>query len=329
MAKSIIIGVDLGGTRLRAAQLDENLNILQRDEVLTHAVDGADATIERMKELIARMLPTDGTPVLGIGVSVPGPANPKTGIVVAPPNLPGWHNVPLVKILQDRFNVPVFLGNDANVAALAEVVRGAARGTRDAIFITVSTGIGGGVISDGRMLLGHEGIGAELGHIIMIVDDKVSTLEKEAAGPAIARKLRERLQAGASSTAYEMCGGDLEQISGGTVGKAAMQGDPVAVDVIAKAGRILGLGMVSFLHIFNPEILVFGGGVSTVGELLFKPMREAIQQNTIDPSYWTNLRIEPAALGDNVSLVGAGALVITQGGVEDIKHVLQELSQET
>ncbi len=333
MAKSVIIGVDLGGTRLRAAKLDERLNVLERDEVLTHGDENSgltpeaikDATLERMRELIARMLPTDGTPVLGIGVSAPGPSNPKTGMVVAPPNLKGWHNVPLVKFLQSHFNVPTYLGNDANVAALAEVVRGAAKGARDAIFITVSTGIGGGVIIDGKMLLGTEGLGAELGHIIMIVDGKVSSLEKEAAGPALARHLRARIEAGESSIALDYCNGDVTQISGGTVGKAAQAGDRLALEVVARAGHILGLGMVSFLHIFNPEILVFGGGVSNLGDLLFKPMREAIQTYSLDSSYWQNLRIEPAALGDNVSLVGAGALVVTQGGVEDVRHVVEEL----
>ncbi|MDX2160456.1 MAG: ROK family protein [bacterium] len=325
MAKSIVIGVDLGGTRLRAARLDENLQVLGRDEVLTQADEGAEATIERMKNLIAHMLPQDNTPVLGIGVSAPGPANPKTGVVVAPPNLPGWHNVPLVDILRARFGLPVYLGNDANVAALAEVVRGAARGARNAIFITVSTGIGSGMIIDGKMLLGRDGLAAEAGHIVMIVDGRVSSLEKEAAGPALARQLRARIAAGESSAAVAMVNGDLNEIDGSIVGRAAEAGDAAALAVVTRAGQILGLGMVSLLHLFNPEILVFGGGVSNLGDLLFRPMRDTIQTHALDPMYWRDLRIERAALGDNVSLVGAGALVITEGGVGDVRNVLQEL----
>ncbi len=325
MAKQIIIGVDLGGTRLRAARLDEHLNVLARDEVLTHAADGVDATLTRMKELITRMLPSDGSQVMGIGVSAPGPANPNTGVVVAPPNLPGWHNVPVVKILNDHFGLPVYLGNDANVAALAEVVRGAAKGYRHAIFITVSTGIGGGIIIDGKMLLGKEGLAAEAGHVIIIADGKVTTLEKEAAGPSLARQVRERILAGEKSIISELVNGELDKISGSTVGVAAKQGDAVALAVIERAGRILGLGMVSLLHLFNPEILVFGGGVSSLGDLLFNPMRAAIEQYCIDVSYWRELKIVPAALGDNVSIVGAGALVATQGGVADVRQVMQEL----
>jgi glucokinase len=326
MAKPIIIGVDLGGTRLRVAQLDAQLNILQREEIPTDAVKGAESVIARIKGLISRMMPADDTPILGIGVSAPGPANAKTGVVVAPPNLNGWHNVPLAKILQDHFNVPVFLGKDANVGALAEAINGAARGCRDVIFITVSTGIGGGIITDGRMLLGRDALGAEVGFITITIDDKVTVLEHEAAGPALARKVRARIEAGENSLVRDLVGGDLAKISGGVVGKAAAQGDAVALSVVQRAGRILGYGVVSLLHLFNPEILVFGGGVSNLGDLLFNPMREEIRKYALDEMYWKDLRIERAALGDNVSLVGAGALVPTQGGVADVSEVIRSLS---
>jgi glucokinase len=325
MAKSLVIGVDLGGTRLRAARLDQGLHVLHREEVLTHAQEGVDATLERISDMIAHVLPDDLSTVEGIGVSVPGPTNPRTGVVVAPPNLRGWHNVPLGDILRRRFDVPIYIGNDANVAALAEVVRGAARGTRHAIFVTVSTGIGGGIINDGKMLLGRDGLAAEVGHMVIMIGEKVTTLEKEAAGPALARQLRARIEAGEASIANDLVAGQLDQVTGSTVGSAAQAGDRVALEIVARAGMVIGLGMVSLLHVFNPEILVFGGGVSNLGELLFAPMREAIQTYTIDPMYWRDLRIERAALGDNVSLVGAGALVITEGGVSDVKNVLEEL----
>ena len=319
-----IIGVDLGGTRLRAARFDRDLNLLVRDEVLTLAAEGPPATIERMKALIRSVLPSEAE-VAGIGISAPGPSNPFTGIVVAPPNLPGWHNVPIVQILRETFNLPVYLGNDANVAALAEVVRGAGQGTSDAIFITVSTGIGGGIIINGRMLLGSTGLGAEVGHIVMIVDGQPSTLEKEAAGPALARRARSLIESGRSSQIVNMVDGDLSKITGATVGTAAQNGDALALEVVQRAGRILGMGMTSLLHIFNPEILIFGGGVSQLGELLFAPMRAAIETYAIDRSYWTELRIVPAGLGENVSLVGAAALVITHGGVESISTVKEKL----
>jgi glucokinase len=152
-----IVGIDLGGTRMRAALLDRDLNLVERQEVLTHAEQGPDITIDRMQDLVRAILPKEpDAQIAGIGISAPGPANPNTGIIVAPPNLPGWHNVPLVQILQKTFGYSTFLGNDANVAALAETARGAARGYRHVIFITLSTGIGSGMICDGRMLLGKD-----------------------------------------------------------------------------------------------------------------------------------------------------------------------------
>jgi len=325
-----IIGVDLGGTRLRVAQIDRDMNIVDRKEILTLASQGSESTIERMKEMIRQMLPTgSNTLVTGIGISAPGPSNPNTGVVVAPPNLPGWHNVPLVQILQKEFGYSTYLGNDANVAALAEIARGAARGFRHVIFITVSTGIGGGVVSDGRLLLGKDGLGAELGHIQMIVDgDHVSSLEKEAAGPALARKAVAAMQAGQASIMRDMVSGDLTQVNGSTVGEAAANGDALALSIVERAGFILGLGMVTFLHVFNPEIIVFGGGVSTLGDLLFNPMRDAIRKHALDSSYWETLEIRPAELGENVSLVGAAALVVTKGGVEDVGTVARKLDKD-
>jgi glucokinase len=302
------------------------LNILQREETLTLADEGLDATLKRIKMIIHKVLPAHGAPATGIGISAPGPLNPKTGVVVSPPNLPGWHNVPLGDILYDEFKIPVFVGNDANVAALAETARGAALGCHHVVFLTISTGIGSGMIVDGRMLLGSEGLGAEAGHIVMIAEEgKVSTLEKEAAGPALARQAKARIEQGEVSLIKELVQGDLSRIAGSTVGEAAAKGDKLALEVVRRAGTIVGLGIVSLLHLFNPEIVVIGGGVSKLGDLLFAPMREAIQRYAIDAAYWQNLRIERAALGEDVSIVGAAALVITQGGQANVREVVRKL----
>lgn len=323
-----VVGIDLGGTRMRAALLDRDLQFVQRQEVLTKAEQGRDVTLDRMRELVHSIMPDEGQgKVGGIGISAPGPSNPNTGVLVAPPNLPGWHNVPLVQILQKEFGYTAFLGNDANVAALAETARGAARGYRHVIFITISTGIGGGIISDGRLLLGKDGLAAEVGHMPMVVGDTVTTLEKEAAGPALARKARARIEGGEKSMIFDLVGGSLDKCSGSIVGRAAAQGDALALDIVQRAGFIVGLGLTSLLHIFNPEIIVLGGGVSNLGDLLFNPMREAIEKYCIDPSYWQDLHIKPAELGENVSLVGAAALVITRGGMEDVAALTHKLDE--
>ncbi|MBC7812919.1 MAG: ROK family protein, partial [Burkholderiales bacterium] len=311
------------------ARLDQQLNFLQRKGITTEAQHGLDATLKRILDLIHKVLPTDGSKVEGIGISAPGPLNPQTGVIVAPPNLPGWHNVPLGDILHEEFNVPVYVGNDANVAVLAEVARGAALDSRNAIYITVSTGIGGGVITDGRLLLGKDGLAAEVGHMVLIVDGgRVSSLEKEAAGPALARQSRQRIAAGEKSLITDLVNGNLDDIGGKHVGNAAEQGDKLALDVISYGGRILGLGIVTLLHLFNPEVIVIGGGVSNVGDLLFNPMREAIEKHSLDRAYWENLQIKRAALKDDVSIVGAAALVVTQGGVKDVTTAIARLDSD-
>ena len=325
----VLISVDLGGTNIRAARLDRDLNILERVQIPTEAHLGCASTIERIKSQVRVVVPVDDTPVAGIGISAPGPVNPRTGILVAPPNLGDCYQVPLEQELRTAFGVPTYLGNDANVAALAEVARGAAKGAHDAIFLTISTGIGGGIITGGRLLLGHDGLGAEVGHMVIMVDGRVSTLEKEAAGPALARQARARLEAGEKSIIRDVVGGDLSLITGRTVGEAAQEGDALALSIIRRAGRIVGMGITTLLHLFNPEVIVIGGGVSRVGELLFEPMREAIKETAIDPAYWRDLKIAPAALGDNVSIYGAAALVLTHGGVMDIDAASSEMTPGT
>lgn len=326
--KEIVIGVDLGGTRIRAARMDETLSLIDRQETLTLAHQGLNATLERIKDLIYKVMPDDKENVTGIGVSAPGPLNPGTGVVVAPPNLPGWHNVPLGDILRETFGVPVYVGNDANVAALAEVARGAAQGYRHAIYITVSTGIGSGIVYDGRLLLGKTGLAAEAGHMILLVDGRVSSLEKEAAGPALARRAQTELRNGRQSLLLEMADGNVDAVDARLIGQAVEQNDALAIEIVAYGTRCVGLGIVSLLHLFNPEIVVIGGGVSNIGDLFFDNIRKTVREYSLDSAYWDDLSIVPAELKGNVSIIGAGTLVLTEGGHSDVTHVLAALNQQ-
>lgn len=317
-----IIAVDLGGTQIRTARYDSKLNLLQRESALTQAELGPEATLERMKAYIEKVIPANRDEIAGIGISSPGPLNPRTGVVIAPPNLPGWDNVPLGDMIADQFKLPVYVGNDANVAALAEASKGAAQGCRHVVYITVSTGIGSGIISEGRLVAGRAGLAAELGHIPIIVEpDRVSSIELEAAGPAIARRVKAALAAGAESSVLGLAGGDLEKIDAKVVGRAAAAGDDLSISVLAYAGRIIGLAIVTAVHLFNPEIVVVGGGVTKAGDLLFAPMRQAVADHILDEAFVEDLRIEKAALGDDVALVGAAALVATGGGNLDISEL--------
>lgn len=317
-----IISVDLGGTQIRTARYDLDLNLLQRENTLTRAHLGAQPTIDRMKAYVRKVLPASDDDILGIGISSPGPLNPFTGVIVAPPNLPGWLDVPLSDIMETEFNLPVYIGNDANAGALAEASKGAAQGCRHVAYITVSTGIGAGIINDGKLLLGRDGLAAEFGHIPIVLESgTVSSVELEAAGPAIARRVKRAIQDGARSKVNDIVKGDLNRIDAKAVGRAAADGDQLGIAQLAHAGRIIGLGIVSILHLFNPEVIVIGGGVSKTGDLLFAPIREAVRTHVMDTAYTENLRIEQSALGDDVALVGAAALVATDGGNLDISEL--------
>lgn len=315
---STIVAVDLGGTQLRTARFGSGLRLEQRVQGLTRAVEGPQALIARMIAQIRQVLPRDSARVQGIGISAPGPLNPYSGVVLAPPNLPGWRDIPLRDIIAQEFQLPVYLGNDANVAALAEASVGAAQGCRHVLYITVSTGIGSGVISDGMLIEGSGGLAAELGHIPLLLEDgSHTTLEMQAAGPAIARRARQALEAGASSSLRALlC--DESSIDAMAVAQAAAQGDALALSCYERAGRILGLGIITALLLFNPERVVIGGGVAKSGDLLFVPMRKTVQEQIFYSSFTRDLQILPAALGGDVGLVGAAALVATSGSKLDI-----------
>jgi glucokinase len=311
---NVIVGVDLGGTQMRAARFDDQLDLLERKVKPTRANEGPDKMVPRLLDLIASVMPGDVDTVEGIGVSVPGPINPHAGTIVHPPNLPGCDDLAIRKIIQERFGCTTYLGNDANVAALAEAMRGAAQGYEYVIYLTISTGIGSGIIDNGRLLVGANGLGGEAGHMIMVIDGEIMDLERAASGTGIARQARQRLQEGTDSRLRDLVSGKLDDVTAKLVGEAAADGDALAIELIERAGFTVGLGIVSLLHIFNPQIVVVGGSVTKTGDLLFKPMRQAVEKYVLDLDYCQHLPIVQAALGDDVALVGAAALVRTRGG---------------
>jgi glucokinase len=255
--------------------------------------------------------------IAGIGIGAPGPLNPNTGILMEAANLPGWINVPLRTLIGEHFGRPTFLGNDANLAALAEYSYGAGRGIRDMIYLTISTGIGSGVIADGRLLLGTHGLAAEAGHVVIDPNGprcscgKRGHLEAYAAGPAITRDVVSRLKNGKKSRITKMVGGDLSRVNARIIDEAAQDGDKLAANAIRRAGRYLGIGIANLLHLFNPRMVVLGGSVTKAGPLLFEPMRAMIDE-VAWPIYVEGLSIVQAALGDDVGLLGASALAATE-----------------
>lgn len=310
------IAVDIGGTQIRAALCDAAGTIYRRVADLTAGHEGPDAVMSRIERAIRQVWPADGQ-VIAIGVAAPGPLDPWSGVVLDAPNVPGWKDYPLRDIIQERFDTPALAGNDANLAALAEQRFGAGQGKSDLIYITVSTGVGGGIIVNGELVLGGHGLAGELGHIIVEPDGprcgcgNRGCLEALASGPSIARQARQRILAGESSYILDLVQGDSNDISAKIVSEAAQSGDLLAVDVFRQAGVYLGIGLVSLLHLFDPNIVIIGGSVSKAGDLLFKPAREVVRQRCMADHYWRDTPIVPAALGDDVGLLGALALLLT------------------
>ncbi len=307
------IAVDLGGTNIRAACGTRDGHILARTSFLTQASDGPDAVIERIIKAIRQVWPAKANErVIAIGVSAPGPLDPWKGVVFNAPNLPGWSYVPLADLLTKAFHVPTRLGNDANLAALAEYHFGIGRGYKNMIYLTLSTGIGSGVICDGKLLLGEKGLAAELGHTCVDLNGprcncgNIGCVEAVAAGPAIARNAVTRIKSGERSAISGLVGGDLSRVSAATVGEAAQAGDPLARAVVREAGQAIGAAIVSALHAFNPGLVICGGGLTKMGDLLMQPIRETVTERVMNPDYIVDIVL--AALGDDVALLGALAL---------------------
>ncbi len=314
-----IIGVDVGGTLLRAARYDLDWNILQREEQATLAAQGLQAVLGRLYDTIERVLPDDRSDVLGIGVACPGPLDAHTGLIIETPNLP-FRNTPLRKLLEERLGVTTYVSNDADLAGLAEYTRGAGRGARTMIYMTISTGVGGGVVVDGKPLIAG-GLAGEIGH--MVVDPHGPMcgcghrghLEAIASGPSIARAARERIAAGEPSMISDMVGGQLAAVTGKTVGDAARLGDRLALEVVANAGKHIGVMIASLMALLNPDMFVLGGGVTKLGDLLFNPIHQAVREYTVHDRYWQGVPIVRAELGEDVGLVGGAALVRALQGI--------------
>lgn len=310
-----VIGVDLGGTQIRAVLADRTGAVVARDQRMTDADDGPDAVIARIIDSVRCVLGDESISAIGIGA--PGPIDPHRGIVLMGPNLPGWNHVDLRNALYEPFGAPVFVGNDANLAALAEFCYGAGRGVDHMIYITQSTGIGMGIIVDGHMLVGAQGLVAEAGHMTIDLsqDDPalglVGTLEGLAAGPDLAARAQRRLHAGAQSLVVELAGGSIDAVSPRALGDAAAQGDPFALAEFRATGRYLGVGITNLLHTFNPQRIVIGGSVwmhcrAYMEESLWETVRARAQSQ----EYWQWLDIVSAELGDDVGLLGAVALAV-------------------
>ncbi|MDX9863342.1 MAG: ROK family protein [Anaerolineaceae bacterium] len=302
------IAVDAGGTQIRAALFQAGAKNIEPLNIQRLPTRSKPQAFDVLTSTIEAVWPQDMR-VRGIGVAVPGPLDPVTGIISFTANISDWENFPLKEKLETYFNVPAAVGNDANMAALGEWKYGAGVGHQNLIYITISTGIGSGIISDGRLLLGHRGLAGELGHITVIPENgpmcgcgKRGHLESVASGTGIARYVTEQLANGRTSLLTKA------QPNAREIGEAARQGDELSIEAYQRAGTYLGRSFADCLHIFNPSILILGGGVTKSADLFFEAMHAAIESSVISPDYTTGLTITFPALGDSAGLQGARSL---------------------
>jgi glucokinase len=297
----MILSIDFGGTRTRVGWFSAALDLLARDEALSHTDESSDAVIARMIDLARRVVPPGQTP-RAIGICAPGP-QAYTGLILNAATLPGWDRIPLAERISAAFgDASAFMENDANLAALAEYRFGAARGADPALYLTISTGIGGGAIIGGKLFTGWRGLAIEPGHIkFPAPDGRIYSLEALASGTGIGRLAREKLAHSDQPSSLR----GLPVVDGKAVGEAAAAGDALALSVVQDAGRWLGLGLVALVHLFNPQVIVIGGSVVNLGELIFAPARQMLADLLIDPLFYPPDLLRLAELGDDVCLMGA------------------------
>lgn len=318
MSLQQVIGVDLGGTNIRVALLDAEGTMSHTIRTPTKSELGPDAVLRRIADLVSEVSHQAGVGSdVPVGVASPGPLNPRIGVVHYTPNLPGWRDVPVVSQLEAQLGRRVALANDGNCATLGEMRFGRAKGVLNLVYLALGTGIGGGVVTEGVLIDGKNGLGAEIGHTLVAIDGprctcgSVGCLEAFASGWAI--------QAEARKVATTADGDFLREVAGngpihaGIVAKAAAQGHEASIAILERAGRALGAAIGSFINMFDPEMIVIGGGVAALGDQLMAPARKMIPQHSF-VDMRENVSVEYSLLGADTGIYGAGALAFQEFG---------------
>lgn len=306
-----VVGVDLGGTKIATALLDRSGQVLQRIQFQTTELKTAEEVIDCLVHSVNEV--RGERSIAGVGVASPGAVDTERGMILNGTNLPGWAEIPLRQEMAKRLGgVPVKVVNDANAAAWGEYYAGAGKGARTMVYVTISTGIGSGIVLDGKLLLGSSGYAGELGHTMIGLGGPICSCgrpgcwEAYASGTSIARFAVEAAAVKASLMT-ELAAEDGISIGAKHLFEAARQGDAVAQETVEQVTYYIALGLVNVVHTFNPDCIVIGGGVSRAGEALFVPVKNKTSELVMEP-YRETFRIVPALLGDDVGVIGAATL---------------------
>jgi glucokinase len=319
-----VLGIDLGGTGVKTALVSEAKEILAQETRPTQAEQGQDIVIANMVASAEAVITQSGITrknIIAAGVGAPGPLNWRTGIVYSPPNLPGWSNVPLADLMSQKLGIPCFLENDANAACYGEFWMGAGQGTETMCLLTLGTGVGGGVVTFGKLLRGLDGTAGEIGHLKVQGQGgrscgcgSTGCLETYGSVTGMLYTAQEGLEAGQSTSLNEMCNRDYATLTGKMISDAAQYGDTLANNVIAETAKWLGIGISSLINIFNPEKVVLCGGMIAAGERLFAPIRQEATSGAFEVPA-TRVEIVPAELGADSGVLGCAGVALERSDV--------------
>jgi len=314
MSESIYVGVDLGGTAIKVGICNENGQLLHTYEGPTETDKGVDVVIGNIEKYVRHIVeqsPYEWDQLKGVGAGVAGFTNVREGIIVLAPNI-GFRDVPIRALLEERIGKPVKIDNDANVAALGEAWAGAGKGIENCVCYTLGTGVGGGIIINGKIYQGFSGMAGEIGHISVVPDleaiqcgcGKMGCLETVSSATGIIRMAKDAVERGdRTSLALE------DQIAAKEVFDAAKAGDEVALRIVNRAAFYLGKSMAAVAAVLNPELFIIGGGVSKAGDFLFEEMRRVYAKLAPEPLQ-KGVSIVPAVLGNDAGIVGAAGLLL-------------------
>lgn len=306
-----VVGIDMGATHITLLVTDCAAHVLNELEIPFDVNQGPRVSLAILENAMKNLLEKAGIPlseIKAVGMGVPGPIVENAGMVLGPPIMPGWDGYPIREHLQEKWGVPVAIGNDAEMGAIGEWAYGAGRGTRNLAYIKVGTGVGSGLLLDGQVYRGTTGCAGEIGHITLNEAGPVCTcgnrgcLEAMAGGWAIASRGREAATSKARTVLSEM--GDPKAISASDVIEAARQGDLIAQQIVSEAGGHLGTAIASLVNLFNPSMVVIGGKVSQMGDLLLEPIRRTVRKRSLKAAS-RDVRIMAAYLGKRSSGMGA------------------------
>jgi len=316
-ADKVLVGIDLGGTNIKAGIVTPEGEMLARSRCETRAQEGPDAVISRMADLAERLLDEekiDRSRVIAVGVGSPGPLSSARGVVVYTPNLPGWTDIPVSAKMKERLGLDVFLENDANSACWGEYWRGAGRGTKTMVIFTLGTGVGGGIVLDGRLLRGIDDTAGHLGHIIVDPEGprcgcgNRGCLEAYASATALVRRYHEAVAEGSKSSLKDKPRGE---VTARDIHEAASGGDALCRSLMEETGRWLGVALATVANVINPELAVYSGGMAAAGGMLFEPIMREVRHRALRPPA-ARLRLAQAQLGDDAGVVGAAGCALTR-----------------